>query len=340
MSKKQGPAAPGEILIYQTESGDTKVDVYLNQDTIWMSRVNIARLYATTPQNISMHIKNIYRDQELKQEGTSKDYLLVHSEGTREVSRQTKFYNLDMILAIGYRIRSSVGIQFRNWTSSILKEYMKKGFVMNDERLKYPQKFGQDYFDELLERIRDIRASEKRFYQKVRDIYALSVDYNPALAITKDFFATVQNKMLYAVTGKTAAELIMERADAQRDNMGLTSFKSAKVRKTDVMIAKNYLQKDEIEDLNRMVTMFLDHAEDLARHGQVMTMQDWSVSVNEFLTFRHREILQGKGMVSHEAMERKALEQYAAYHARQLKRPEDEDVSFTELPEKHLTAET
>ena len=298
MSKKQGPAAPGEILIYQTESGDTKVDVYLNQDTIWMSRVNIARLYATTPQNISMHIKNIYRDQELKQEGTSKDYLLVHSEGTREVSRQTKFYNLDMILAIGYRIRSSVGIQFRNWTSSILKEYMKKGFVMNDERLKYPQKFGQDYF------------------------------------------ATVQNKMLYAVTGKTAAELIMERADAQRDNMGLTSFKGAKVRKTDVMIAKNYLQKDEIEDLNRMVTMFLDHAEDLARHGQVMTMQDWSVSVNEFLTFRHREILQGKGMVSHEAMERKALEQYAAYHARQLKRPEDEDVSFTELPEKHLTAET
>ena len=205
---------------------------------------------------------------------------------------------------------------------------------MNDERLKDPQKFGQDYFDELLERIRDIRASEKRFYQKVRDIYALSVDYNPALAITRDFFAAVQNKMLYAVTGKTAAEIIMERVDAQKDNMGLTSFKGAKVRKTDVVIAKNYLQKDEIEDLNRMVTMFLDHAEDLARHGQVMTMQDWAVSVNEFLTFRHREILQDKGIVSHEAVERKALEQYALYHARQLKLPEDEDLILSELPKK------
>ena len=299
-----------------------------------MSRVNIARLYATTPQNISMHIKNIYHDHELEEERTSKDYLLVQSEGTRDVSRRTKFYNLDMVLALGYRIRSSIGIQFRNWTSSILKEYMKKGFVMNDERLKDPQKFGQDYFDELLERIRDIRASEKRFYQKVRDIYALSVDYNPALAITRDFFAAVQNKMLYAVTGKTAAEIIMERVDAQKDNMGLTSFKGAKVRKADVVIAKNYLQKDEIEDLNRMVTMFLDHAEDLARHGQVMTMQDWAVSVNEFLTFRHREILQDKGIVSHEAVERKALEQYALYHARQLKLPEDEDLILSELPKK------
>lgn len=333
MSEKQEPAQ-GEILIYQTESGDTKVDVYLNEDTIWMSRVNIARLYATTPQNISMHIKNIYHDHELAEERTSKDYLLVQSEGTRDVSRRTKFYNLDMVLALGYRIRSSVGIQFRNWTSSILKEYMKKGFVMNDERLKDPQKFGQDYFDELLERIRDIRASEKRFYQKVRDIYALSVDYNPALAITRDFFATVQNKMLYAVTGKTAAEIIMERVDAQKDNMGLTSFKGAKVRKADVVIAKNYLQKDEIEDLNRMVTMFLDHAEDLARHGQVMTMQDWAVSVNEFLTFRHREILQDKGIVSHEAVERKALEQYTLYHARQLKLPKDEELILSELPKK------
>ncbi|MDQ0204598.1 virulence RhuM family protein [Pectinatus haikarae] len=333
MSGKHQPAQ-GEILIYQTELGDTKVDVYLNQDTIWMSRVNIARLYATTPQNISMHIKNIYHDNELKQEGTSKDHLLVQSEGTRDVSRRTKFYNLDMILAIGYRIRSSVGIQFRNWTSNILKEYMKKGFVMNDERLKDPQKFGQDYFDELLERIRDIRASEKRFYQKVRDIYALSVDYNPSLAITKDFFASVQNKMLYAVTGKTAAEIIMERANAHKDNMGLTSFKGAKVRKADVVIAKNYLQKDEFEDLNRIVTMFLDHAEDLARHGQVMTMQDWAVSVNEFLTFRHRKILQDKGIISHEAMECKALEEYAIYHVRQLQLPENEDINLSDLPKK------
>ncbi len=322
----------GDILIYQNESGDTKIDVYLKEDTIWMSRVNIAQLYAMTPQNVSMHVKNIYQDEELTEAATSKEFLLVQYEGTREVSRQTKFYNLDMILAIGYRVRSSVGIQFRNWTSQILKEYMKKGFVMNDERLKNPQKFGQDYFDELLDRIRDIRASEQRFYKKVQDIYALSVDYNPSLQATKEFFSTVQNKMLYAVTGKTAAEIIMERVDAQKANMGLTSFKGAKVRKADVTIAKNYLLQDEIEDLNRIVTMFLDHAEDLARHGQVMTMQDWAGSVNDFLNFRRREILQGKGRVSHDKMERKALQEYTVYHARQLNMPQQEKMVLPELP--------
>ena len=333
MSEKETLHSPqGDILIYQNESGDTKIDVYLKEDTIWMSRVNIAQLYAMTPQNVSMHVKNIYQDEELTEAATSKEFLLVQYEGTREVSRQTKFYNLDMILAIGYRVRSSVGIQFRNWTSQILKEYMKKGFVMNDERLKNPQKFGQDYFDELLDRIRDIRASEQRFYKKVQDIYALSVDYNPSLQATKEFFSTVQNKMLYAVTGKTAAEIIMERVDAQKANMGLTSFKGAKVRKADVTIAKNYLLQDEIEDLNRIVTMFLDHAEDLARHGQVMTMQDWAGSVNDFLNFRRREILQGKGRVSHDKMERKALQEYTVYHARQLNMPQQEKMVLPELP--------
>ena len=203
---------------------------------------------------------------------------------------------------------------------------------MNDERLKNPQKFGQDYFDELLDRIRDTRASEQRFYKKVQDIYALSVDYNPSLQATKEFFSTVQNKMLYAVTGKTAAEIIMERVDAQKANMGLTSFKGAKVRKADVTIAKNYLLQDEIEDLNRIVTMFLDHAEDLARHGQVMTMQDWAGSVNDFLNFRRREILQGKGRVSHDKMERKALQEYTVYHARQLNMPQQEKMVLPELP--------
>lgn len=330
--KEETQPQQGDILIYQNESGDTKIDVYLKEDTIWMSRVNIAQLYAMTPQNVSMHVKNIYQDEELTEAATSKEFLLVQYEGTREVSRQTKFYNLDMILAIGYRVRSSVGIQFRNWTSQILKEYMKKGFVMNDERLKNPQKFGRDYFDELLDRIRDIRASEQRFYKKVQDIYALSVDYNPSLQATKDFFSKVQNKMLYAVTGKTAAEIIMERVDAQKANMGLTSFKGAKVRKADVTIAKNYLLQDEIEDLNRIVTMFLDHAEDLARHGQVMTMQDWAGSVNDFLNFRRREILQGKGRVSHDKMERKALQEYTVYHARQLNMPQQEKMVLPELP--------
>ncbi len=321
----------GEILIYQTEKGETKIDVYMEDGTIWLSRVNISQLYGTSPQNITMHIKNIYEEGELDESSTSKNYLLVQNEGGREVARDTKFYNLDIILAIGYRVRSNVGVQFRNWTSKILKEYMKKGFVINDERLKNPKKFGEDYFDELLERIRDIRASEKRFYQKIKDIYSLSVDYNPALESTKDFFATIQNKLLYAVTGQTAAELITKRVDSSKDNMGSTSFKGAVVRKGDINISKNYLQEDEITDLNRIVTMFLDHAEDMARDKTPMTMNDWDNSLNEFLKFRRREILEGKGNISREEMEQKVLKEYAVYNTRRLKTPSDDD-EVCELP--------
>ena len=321
----------GEIFIYQTEKGETKIDVYMEDGTTWLSRVNIAQLYGTSPQNISMHIKNIYEEGELEEDSTSKNYLLVQNEGGREVARSTKFYNLDMILSIGYRVRSNVGVQFRKWTSKVLKEYMKKGFVMDDERLKNPKKFGDDYFDELLERIRDIRASEKRFYQKIKDIYSLSVDYNPAMEDTKNFFATVQNKLLYAVTGQTAAELISERVDSSKGNMGLTSFKGAVVRKGDINISKNYLYKEEIKDLNRIVTMFLDHAEDMARDRTPMTMIDWDNSLNEFLKFRRRQILEGKGKVSREAMERKALKEYTIYNTRRLNTPSEDEVSG-ELP--------
>lgn len=322
----------GEILVYQNEKGETKIDVYMVEGAIWLSRVNIAQLYETSPQNITMHIKNIYEEGELDESSTSKNYLLVQNEGGREVARETKFYNLDMILAIGYRVRSNVGMQFRNWTSKTLKEYMQKGFVMNDERLKNPKKFGEDYFDELLERIRDIRASEKRFYQKIKDIYSLSVDYNPAFESTKDFFATVQNKLLYAVTGQTAAELITERVDSSKDNMGLTAFKGAVVRKGDINISKNYLQEYEITDLNRIVTMFLDHAEDMARGKTPMTMKDWDNSLNEFLQFRRREILEGKGEVSRGDMERKVLQEYAAYNTRKLNTP-PEDEMIDGIPE-------
>ena len=321
----------GEILIYQTEKGETKIDVYMEDGTIWLSRVNISQLYGTSPQNITMHIKNIYEEGELEESSTSKNYLLVQNEGEREVARNTKFYNLDMILAIGYRVRSNVGMQFRNWTSKVLKEYMQKGFVMNDERLKNPKKFGDDYFDELLERIRDIRASEKRFYQKIKDIYSLSVDYNPAIESTKDFFATVQNKLLYAVTGETAAELISKRVDSSKDNMGLTSFKGAVVRKGDINISKNYLFEDEIIDLNRIVTMFLDHAEDMARDKTPMTMNDWNNSLNEFLKFRRREILEGKGKISREEMERKVLQEYLKYNTRRLNTPPEDEIEY-ELP--------
>lgn len=233
----------GEILIYQTETGETKIDVYMEDGTIWLNQANIAMLYQTTPQNITKHIKHIYEEGELLENRTCNYYSQVQIEGSRNISRQVKCYNLDMILAIGYRVRSNVGVQFRNWTSKIITEYMQKGFVMNDERLKNPKQFGEDYFDELLERIRDIRASEKRFYQKVKDIYSLSIDYNPALASTKEFFATVQNKLLYAVTERIAAELICERADSSKDNMGLTAFKGAVVRKGDISISKNYLEK-------------------------------------------------------------------------------------------------
>ena len=321
----------GEILIYQTEKGETKIDVYLEDGTIWLTQKHIAQLYGKGVNTINEHIKNIILDGELQESSTIREFRIVQNEGGRQVARKIKFYNLDMILAIGYRVRSNVGVQFRNWTSKVLKEYMQKGFVMNDERLKNPKKFGDDYFDELLERIRDIRASEKRFYQKIKDIYSLSVDYNPALESTKDFFATVQNKLLYAVTGQTAAELISERVDSSKDNMGLTSFKGVVVRKGDINISKNYLYEDEITDLNRIVTMFLDHAEDMARDKTPMTMNDWDNSLNEFLKFRRREILEGKGKVSREEMERKVLKEYAIYNTRRLKTPPEDEI-IGELP--------
>ena len=312
----------GEILIYQTEKGTTKIDVFLEDGTVWLSQASIASLYQTTAQNIVMHTKNIYKDSELDESATCKKSLQVQIEGSRTVKRTIKFYNLDVILAIGYRVRSHIGAQFRNWATTVLTEYMQKGFVLNDERLKNPKPFGADYFDELLARIQDIRASEKRFYQKIRDIYALSVDYNPKLESTREFFATVQNKLHYAVHGKTAAELITDRIDSEKPNMGLTTYSGHTVLQSDVTVAKNYLSRDELEDLNRIVNMFLDHAEDMARQQTPMYMKDWEKSLNEFLTFRRRKILQGKGKVSNADMEELALKEYAKFNTRRLKLPD------------------
>ena len=319
----------GEILIYQSESGDTKIDVYLEDGTVWLSQALIAELYQTTPQNIIMHTRNIYKDGELDEAATCKKSLQVQIEGNRSVQRTVNFYNLDMILAIGYRVRSHIGLQFRSWATAVLTEYMKKGFVLNDARLKNPKQFGDDYFDELLARIRDIRASEKRFYMKVRDIYALSIDYDPKLEITKEFFATVQNKLHYAVHGMTAAELIVSRADSEKTNMGLITYSGEHVLQSDVTIAKNYLERDELEELNRIVTMFLDHAEDMARQKIPMYMKNWVATLDEFLTFRKRNILQGSGKVSNAEMERRALAEYAKYNTRLLKTP-------TEVPEEDV----
>ena len=305
----------GKILIYQNEKGDTKIDVYFEADTIWMTQKSLAELYQVTPQNITLHIKHIYQDGELDEGATCKDYLQVQTEGTRRVQRATKFYNLDMILAVGYRVRGNMGNHFRRWASGILTEYMKKGFVLNDERLRNPKEFGADYFDELLERIRDIRASEKRFYQKVKDIFSLSVDYDSKSEEAQKFFKTVQNKLEYAATGHTAPEIIAARADAAKDNMGLTSFKGAKVRKGDVTVAKNYMTQEEISMLNRIVTMYLDYAELRAQSRQPMYMADWEEKLGEFLQFNGRDVLQNAGKVTRELADKLALEQYEKYDA-------------------------
>ena len=317
----------GRILIYQNEKGDTKIDVYFEEDTIWMTQRSMAELYQVTPQNITTHIKHIYEDGELEQEATCKSYLQVQMEGNRQIRRDTKFYNLDMILAVGYRVRSNVGVHFRRWASGVLTEYMKKGFALNDERLRNPKEFGADYFDELLERIRDIRASEKRVYRKVKEIFALSVDYDSKSQIAQNFFKSVQNKLEYAATGYTAPELIAERADASKDNMGLTSFRGAKVRRSDVTVAKNYMTQEEISTLNLIVNMYLDYAELQAKSRNPMHMADWEGKLADFLRFNGREVLEDFGTVKRELAEKLALEQYEQYdaHRRALEVADDVD---------------
>ena len=321
------PAHTGKILIYQNEKGDTKIDVYFEEDTIWMTQRAMAELYRVTPQNITTHVKHIYEEGELDRTSTCKNYLQVQTEGNRRIHRDTQFYNLDMILAVGYRVRSHVGIHFRRWASGVLTEYMKKGFALNDERLRNPKEFGADYFDELLERIRDIRASEKRVYRKVKDIFALSVDYDSKSEIAQNFFKSVQNKLEYAATGYTAPELIARRADAAKDNMGLTSFKGAKVRRGDVTVAKNYMTQEEISTLNLIVNMYLDYAELQAKNRNPMYMADWESRLADFLRFNGREVLEDFGTVKRELAEKLALEQYEQYdaHRRALEAADDVD---------------
>lgn len=296
--KTQQLSPNGDILIYQNEKGTCKVDAFFTNHEIWLSQSNLAKLYQITSQNITMHINNIYKDKELIESATCKEFLQVQNEGMRKVSRKIKHYNLTMVFAIGYRVRSHIGMHFRNWATSMLTEYVQKGFALNDDRLKNPKAFGEDFFDELLERIRDIRSSEKRLYLKVADIYATSIDYAPNEESTKLFFQTVQNKMHYSVHGHTASEIIAERANANNNNMGLTSFNGAVVRKKDVGIAKNYLNQDELLALNRIVNMYLEFAEDRARQHIPMYMSDWKEKLNDFLKFTGREILSHAGTIS------------------------------------------
>lgn len=297
------------ILIYQTEDGNTKIDVRLENETVWMTQKAIAELYQKGVNTINEHIKNIYAEGELRESATIRKNRIVQSEGKREVEREVAFYNLQMIIAIGYRVRSHRGTQFRQWATKRLNEYLVKGFTMDDDRLKDMRNFGQDYFDELLERIRDIRSSEKRFYQKITDIYATSVDYDPRAEITQEFFATVQNRLHFAIHGQTAAELIVERAKADKENMGLTAWTGDNVRKRDVTVAKNYLTEKELKSLNRIVTMYLDYAEDQAERQQPMHMNDWVDKLNAFLQFNDREILENTGRISKSVADKLAIQE-------------------------------
>lgn len=294
-----------EILLYTTPNGKVKVEIYLQNETIWLTQQKIAELFGVDRSVVTKHLANIYAEGELSKEATCAKIAQVQLEGNREVNRQIEYYNLDAIISVGYRVNSSQATAFRIWATERLKEYIIKGFTMDDERLKNPNNiFGKDYFEEQLARIRDIRSSERRFYQKITDIYAqCSADYSADAEITKTFFATVQNKLHWAITGQTAAEIIHTRADSNKENMGLKSWKNApagKIRKTDVGIAKNYLNEKELDGLNRIVSMYLDFAEMQANRGVIMYMKDWIARLDAFLQFNEQAILQDAGKVSHE----------------------------------------
>ncbi len=300
------------IIIYNTADGKASVSLYAKDGSVWMNQNQLAELFDTSKQNIGQHISNILKEGELNENSVVKNYFTTAADGKKY---EVTFYSLEMILALGFRVRSKRGTQFRIWANRNLKEYMVKGFVMDDERLKNPD--GRpDYFDELLERIRDIRASEKRFYQKVRDLFAISSDYDPTDKATQMFFAETQNKLLYAVTGKTAAEIIVSRADAKKPNMALTSWKGSVVRKQDIFIAKNYLTEDEIDTLNRLVVIFLESAELRAKNRMDITMKFWHENVDRILEFQDKNILRNAGSISNKQMEAKVREIYAQYDKR------------------------
>ena len=272
-----------QFIIYQTENGETRLDVRFQDETVWLTQRLMSELFHTTSENILMHLKNIYRENELDKKSTTKDFLVVRQEGSRQVNRKLKHYNLDAIISVGYRVQSHTATRFRQWATGQLTEYLVKGFVLDDERLKNPdQPF--DYFEELTRRIQDIRTSEKRFYQKITDIYATSVDYDPTLETSINFFKTVQNKIHWAITGNTAAEIIHQRVNSQQENMGLTSWRGDKVRKQDVTIAKNYLSEDELKSFNNLVEQYLIFAEGQAMRRIAMTMMDWLKKLDGFLT--------------------------------------------------------
>jgi hypothetical protein len=314
----------GQFLVYEAEDGRIKIDVRLSDETVWLTQQLMADLFQTTKQNIGQHLKNIFSEGELFENSVVKKFFTTAADGKKY---KTNFYNLDAIISIGYRVKSHVATRFRIWATQRLREYIVKGFVLDDERLKNPdQPF--DYFDELIRRIQDIRTSERRFYQKITDIYATSIDYDPTMEISIEFFKTVQNKMHWAITGMTAAEIIHERADSDKTNMGLMSWRGAKVRKQDVTIAKNYLIEKELLALNNLVEQYLIFAEGQAMRRIPMHMADWIKKLDVFLTFNEREILTHAGRISHEMAKDAAEAEYQKFHRKRIQQKDRLDGDF------------
>ena len=311
-----------QIVFYQSPDGSVHIEVLYAEENIWLTQKKMAELFGTTPQNITMHLKNIYASREIDQPATCKDFLQVQQEGNRAIKRSSSFYSLEAIIAVGYRVNSERGIQFRQWATEILKSYIHKGYVLDSDRFKYGSRFSARYFDELYEEIKDIRSSERMLYQKITDIYATAIDYSPKAYETKQFFATVQNKLHFAITGQTAAEIIHSRVDSKKDKLGLTTWRRApkgKIMPSDVVIAKNYLNQKELTELNRIVNMYLDYAEMQAARGRAMTMKGWIEKLNAFLKFSEHEILTNAGKISHEVAEALAIKEYEEYRVIQDK---------------------
>ena len=326
-----------EFVFYVSPEGSIKVDVLIKDETVWLTQKKMSDLFNVEVSTVSEHLQNIYRAQELQEISTVRNFRIVQNEGGRDVERDVNFYNLDAIISVGYRVNSAQATHFRKWATTVLRDYIIKGFAMDDELLKNGTRLGTDYFAELLERIRDIRASERRFYQKITDIYATAIDYDGEAEITQTFFKTVQNKLHFAIHGHTAAELIAERADADKPHMGLTNWKKSpdgKVLKTDVVVGKNYLEKNEITDLNRIVSMYLDYAEDQASRGKTTTMAEWKEKLDAFLVFNGREVLDNPGKVSAEVAKKLAEEEYEKFRIVQDKEFRSDFDQFVEKTKK------
>ncbi len=318
----------GQILLYQTPDGVTKIEVKLQNETVWLSLDQMAELFQRNKSTISRHIKNVFEEGELQPDSTVAFFATVQTEGKRKVERDIAYYNLDMIISVGYRVHSYRGVQFRQWATAVLKEYIKKGFVLNDELLKNAGR--GNYFDELLARIRDIRSSEKIFYRKVLEIYALSIDYDPRVEITKQFFATVQNKMHFAAHGHTAAEIIYDRANAAKDFMGLTTWTGMMPKRTDAEFAKNYLNEEEIDTLNRIVNLYIDYAELRAKDHKPMYMRDWIQKLDDFLRLSDKEILTHAGSISAKLAKEKADAEYDKFKERTANELTPVEIHFIE----------